>query len=130
MRHLYLSVRGSTSFVFQSSHELRTTAVFAALAAIIAAGAIPLGAQQTARAKSPPPAAAATPTVPAPSNDSYNVTVPSVLRDAPLSAAVGVLQKNANVEVVARDRGWTRVRIEGWVPDSVQIGRASCRETV
>jgi|GEM_PF-1146135 len=65
-------------------------------------------------------AAAASANAPAPvSNDSYNLTVETTLRDAPSSGAIGQLQKSANVEVLAHDRGWTRVRIDGWVPDSV-----------
>ncbi len=77
-------------------------------AAIFVLGSLPLSAQHAPA----PPAAP-------PNNDSYNVTIQSVLRDAPSSATIGELRKATNVEVIARDRGWTRVRIEGWVPDSV-----------
>ncbi|HXF23546.1 MAG TPA: hypothetical protein VN602_03450 [Gemmatimonadaceae bacterium] len=104
-------------------------AVRVAFAAFVVAAATlsgaPLGAQAASRAKSPSPsptpAAASAAVAPAASNDSYNLGVPSVLRDAPSSAAIGQLQKTANVEVIARDRGWSRVRIEGWVPDSVLV---------
>jgi hypothetical protein len=67
-----------------------------------------------------PAAAAAAPvTAPAPADgDSYNVLVPSVLRAAPSAGAIGDLRKGASVTVLARDRGWVRVRAEGWVPDS------------
>lgn len=121
MRHLYLTGCGPTSLVLRSSEARTSTAtsmasnmvssmaIRAALLAILAVGAMPLRAQKT----SPPLP------VSAPSNDSYNVAVPSVLRDAPSAAPIGELRKAANVEVIARDRGWTRVRIEGWVPDSV-----------
>jgi hypothetical protein len=65
------------------------------------------------------PTAAAPVTAPAPADgDSYNVLVPSVLRAAPSAGAIGDLRKGANVTVLARDRGWVRVRAEGWVPDS------------
>ncbi len=84
------------------------TIVRAAFLPIVVLAALPLRAQQA----SPAP-------VSSPSNDSYNLSVPTALRDAPGSAAIGDLRKATNVDVIARDRGWTRVRIEGWVPDSV-----------
>jgi len=84
------------------------TIVSVSVLASFAALAIPLHGQQGTRSTATPP-----------SNDSYNLTVPSVLRDAPGSATIGDLRKSANVEVIARERGWTRVRIEGWLPDSV-----------
>jgi len=84
------------------------TIVRAAFLPIVVLAALPLRAQQA----SPAP-------VPSPSNDSYNLSVPTALRDAPGSAAIGDLRKATNVDVIARDRGWARVRIEGWVPDSV-----------
>ena len=51
--------------------------------------------------------------------DQYVVESPAVLRDAPSSAIIGAVQKATTVTVVARDHGWTRVRLEGWVPDSL-----------
>jgi len=51
-------------------------------------------------------------------DDQYVVESPVVLRDAPSSAVVGAVQKATAVTVVARDRGWARVQLEGWVPDS------------
>ncbi|HWG34548.1 MAG TPA: SH3 domain-containing protein [Gemmatimonadaceae bacterium] len=138
MRHLYVNVHqnggGFVPCVSDSTMVRNETigravrVVFAALAvaAAIPSG-VPLGAQAATRAKSPAPsptsaaAAAAAAAAPAVSNDSYNLAVPSVLRDAPSSAAIGQLQKTTNVEVIARDRGWSRVRIEGWVPDSVLV---------
>ncbi len=142
MRHLYVNVHLNGGGLVPRASDLTTVrnetigrtlrAAFAALAiaSAISLGAplgAPLGAQAASRAKSPAPpptpastsaSAAVAPTV---SNDSYNLAFPSVLRDAPLSAAIGQLQKTANVEVIARDRGWSRVRIEGWVPDSVLV---------
>lgn len=136
MRHLYVNVHqngcGFVPCVSDSTtvrNETIGRAVRVAFAALAVASVFPsgaqLGAQAASRAKSPAPspapAAASAAAAPAVSNDSYNLAVPSVLRDAPSSAAIGQLQKTANVEVIARDRGWSRVRIEGWVPDSVLV---------
>jgi hypothetical protein len=144
MRHLYVDVhlsvhlngggsvpRVSDSAIVRNKTIVRTMRVAFAAAVLVVASAIrpgaQLGAQQASRTKSPAPpatpAAAATSAavVPTASNDSYNIAVSSVLRDAPSSAAIGQLQKTVNVEVIARDRGWSRVRIEGWVPDSVLV---------
>ncbi|HEY5086081.1 MAG TPA: hypothetical protein VII66_01870, partial [Gemmatimonadaceae bacterium] len=80
---------------------------------------MPLHGQQTSQQASQQ---ASQPRAPSPpNNDSYNIAVPSAVRAAPSSATIGDLRKAANVEVLARDRGWTRIRIEGWVPDSVLI---------
>ena len=38
--------------------------------------------------------------------------------DAAPSPAVGQIAKGATVDVIARDRGWVRVRLEGWVKES------------
>ncbi len=65
------------------------------------------------------PAAAASPA--AAPDESYNVTTDVPLRTAPSAGTIGGLRKSANVEVLARDRGWTRIRIDGWVPDSVLV---------
>jgi hypothetical protein len=138
MRHLYVNVHpsrgGFTPSVCESPMVPSKTIVRTARVAramLIVASAIPLcaplGAQQASRAKSPAPprtpAVAGVPAavVPTASNDSYNLAAASVLRDAPSSGAIGQLQKSANVEVIARDRGWSRVRIEAWVPDSVLV---------
>jgi hypothetical protein len=65
-------------------------------------------------------AAAAVPALPeTPANDSYNLKTSSAVLNAPSSTVIGQMQKGANVEVIAREKGWTRVRIEGWVPDSI-----------
>ncbi len=37
---------------------------------------------------------------------------------APAGRRVAALDSNASVTVVAHERGWTLVRVEGWVPDS------------
>ena len=44
-----------------------------------------------------------------------------MIRTAPTetpSAAVGQVNKGSTVEVLARDKGWVRVRMEGWVHES------------
>jgi hypothetical protein len=53
--------------------------------------------------------------------DSYNVAVSTVIRVAPGASALGSVQRGANVSVLARDRGWSRVQIQAWVPDSVLV---------
>lgn len=90
------------------------TLVRVALMALIALVALSVAVGKPLRGQQAPP-----PPTAVPSNDSYNVTVPSAVRAAPSSDTIGTLRKGANVDVIARDRGWVRVRIEGWVPDSV-----------
>jgi len=43
------------------------------------------------------------------------------LRLAPGGKRVAALDSSASVSVIARERGWTFVRVEGWVPDSALI---------
>ena len=127
MRHLYMSGGVPAARASGSKPARHQTIAHALFTASMVFAVMPLGAQQAARAKaSPPPrtnaAAPVPPAVTPPvSNESYNLAAPSALRDAPSSATIGELQKTANVEVIARDRGWSRVRIEGWVPDSVLV---------
>ena len=50
-------------------------------------------------------------------------TKPTVVRTAPTTGtaatpAVGQIAKGAAVEVVARERDWVRIRLEGWVRES------------
>jgi hypothetical protein len=46
-------------------------------------------------------------------------TKPTIVRTAPSAGpAVGQLLKGASVDVVAREHGWVRVRLEGWVKES------------
>lgn len=47
--------------------------------------------------------------------DPYTVVRPTALRAAPEATPLGQLRNGAAVEVLARDRGWVRVRTEGWV---------------
>lgn len=93
--------------------------------ALAFASTLPLRAQNssTRASKAPPKAATALAKTPPDSQpasgDQYVVESPAVLRDAPSSAIIGAVQKATTVTVVARDHGWTRVRLEGWVPDSL-----------
>jgi hypothetical protein len=93
----------------------------ATLLMILVAGASPVRAQQSPSTGqvSAPASAPVSPVASVPSNESYNVTTSSALRAAPSSGAIGDLRKGSNVTVIARDRGWVRVRVEGWIPDSV-----------
>jgi hypothetical protein len=127
MRHLYLTGRGSTPRELRSRAARATTIVRAAILTTLVIAAMPLRAQKTAtrapsRAPSrasPQASPAASPGASTPSNDSYNVTASTVLSAAPASDTIGSMRKGTNVEVIARDRGWTRVRVEAWVPDSI-----------
>jgi hypothetical protein len=46
------------------------------------------------------------------------------LRLAPGGKRLAALDSSANVAVLGRERGWTLVRVEGWVPDSVLVPEA------
>ena len=46
---------------------------------------------------------------------------PAALRTAPGGAAVGELAQGAVVEPLARDRGWVKVRVDAWVPESLFV---------
>jgi len=48
----------------------------------------------------------------------YVVTRTTAVSVAPEAGARGQLQPGTPVEVLARDRGWVRVRTEGWVRES------------
>ncbi len=51
----------------------------------------------------------------------YNASHSTSIRTAPADAqspAVGQVNPGSTVEVLARDRGWVRVRLEGWVRES------------
>lgn len=43
------------------------------------------------------------------------------LHPAPGAAPVGRLEEGAVMEALARDRGWVRVRVEAWVPESLVV---------
>lgn len=53
----------------------------------------------------------------------YNAARVAAIRTAPgaegsLSPTVAQVNRGATVEVIARDRGWVRVRLEGWVREA------------
>lgn len=50
--------------------------------------------------------------------ETYSVSHPTQLRTAPDAVTLGQLRAGATVEVIARDRGWVRVRTEGWVQEA------------
>ncbi|HEU4585711.1 MAG TPA: hypothetical protein VFR95_08165, partial [Gemmatimonadaceae bacterium] len=45
----------------------------------------------------------------------------SELRVAPGGARMAAVDSSASVTVLSRERGWTLVRVEGWVPDSALV---------
>ncbi len=130
MRHLFSIGRGSAANVHGSNLSRIVTFVrVATCATLVLAVAMPLQAQKSSRSKTAKAQAraAAPPAVPAaaesqPTGDSAAI-VASVtpFRDGPSSAIIGALQKATAVDVIARDHGWTRVRVEGWVPDSLLV---------
>jgi hypothetical protein len=51
----------------------------------------------------------------------YNAAHPTAIRTAPSDTpapAIGQVNRGSTVEVLARDKGWVRVRLEGWVHES------------
>ncbi len=100
---------------------------------------LPAGSFTTAAARSPArptptPAArptavaargnAATTTEPAASSvpaGALRADAPASLRTAPGGAAVGELAQGTVVEPLARDRGWVKVRVDAWVPESLFV---------
>jgi hypothetical protein len=52
----------------------------------------------------------------------YNAARVAAIRTAPAESSttptVGQVNRGATVEVIARDRGWVRVRLEGWVREA------------
>ena len=130
MRHLYPIGRGSARLASRSIPSSIVAIARVAIAATLAVAiATPLYGQKTAASKSGKsragPIASVSATAPPDSQsaegDQYLVASVAVLRDAPSSAIIGALQKATVVTVVARDHGWTRVRLEGWVPDSLLV---------
>jgi len=53
--------------------------------------------------------------------DLYNVVKNTALRTAPDGQRIGQLAPGVTVELLARDRGWVRVRAEGWVPEDALL---------
>lgn len=132
MRHLFLMSRGSSPLRIATVGHL-------GFAAALLIAATPALAQKPSAAKTKAAKAAGSPAVRGQANeptriasdtslqaaeagaDLYDVTTGTPLRAAPDAATTGDLLKTSTVQVIARDRGWTRVRVEGWVPDSVLV---------
>ena len=51
----------------------------------------------------------------------YGIRAAVAVRSAPVAGVTAEMRGGANVVALARERGWTRVRIEGWVPDSMLV---------
>jgi SH3 domain-containing protein len=60
---------------------------------------------------------AASPAAPAPPPGALTPTGSTELRTGANGRAIGRLDSGAHLTVLARDAGWTRVRVEGWVRD-------------
>jgi hypothetical protein len=132
--HLERNVqRGSVTF----TPVLRQALVALCVASVVALPAVAqatkkpkTGAQsaQTTKSRQKSPARSAAPSQ-APKPDSEPMVAVAgnvVLREAPEGHALATLGPLAPVTAVARDRGWVRVRIEGWVrEDSVQVSNGS-----
>jgi hypothetical protein len=100
---------------------------------------IPAGSFTTAAARaSARPAQEPTPTRPTPAREApaqvpqvpqearaaaggLRTDAPAALRTAPGGAAVGELAQGVVVESLARDRGWVKVRVDAWVPESLFV---------
>jgi hypothetical protein len=78
---------------------------------------------------SKPPARSAAPSQPAPTPDSEPLVAGAgnvVLRESPEGHALATLGPGVPLTAIARDRGWVRVRMEGWVrEDSVQVSNGA-----
>jgi hypothetical protein len=86
-------------------------------------------AQTTKSSRAKPPARSAAPSQPVPTPDSQPVVAASgnvVLRESPEGHALATLGPGAPLTAIAHDRGWVKVRMEGWVrEDSVQVSNGS-----
>ncbi|MGI8547250.1 MAG: SH3 domain-containing protein [Gemmatimonadaceae bacterium] len=99
--------------------HLLTTSVAASLLALAFSGTtIALEAQTGGQPATQSAMPSASQTQAATPVSSYNVAKPTQLRSAPDATALGQLGAGANVEVIARARGWVRVRTEGWVQEA------------
>jgi hypothetical protein len=88
----------------------------------------PAPAAPASRPAAPPtrgsPSVPATPAAPAPApipDGGLRADAPASLRTAPGGAAVGELAQGVVVAPLARDRGWVKVRIDAWVPESLFV---------
>jgi len=102
-----------------------------AILALCFVAPVALGAQSSkkATAKKKSVAAQPAPKALAPKPDSEPLIAGTgnvVLREAPEGHALATLGPGTPLTAIARDRGWVRVRMEGWVrEDSVQVSNGS-----
>jgi hypothetical protein len=78
------------------------------------------GAPSPARG-TPAPVESADPTATRAVSGGLRADAPASLRTAPGGAAVGELAQGVVVEPLARDRGWVKVRVDAWVPESLFV---------
>ena len=72
-------------------------------------------------ANRPSSAPASPPEAPERATGDLRADAPTSLRRAPGGATIGELQAGAVVEALARDRGWVKVRVDAWVPESLFV---------
>jgi len=89
-----------------------TTQAAAAPSPVAPSGAAPVRAAEPQQAPEQEPPAR---------DGTLRATRTTVLSSAPGARNIGSLEMGAVVEPLARDRGWVRVRVEAWVPDSLLI---------
>lgn len=99
------------------------TATTAAAATPVPARPAPARPQNTAASSAPaaapdPPSAA---TDPEPRDGALRANGALPLSRAPGTKPIGTLESGAVVDPIVRDRGWVRVRIEAWVPESLLV---------
>jgi len=86
-------------------------------------------APRPAAARAEPESASAAPEPQEPVRDGALRAIRGVpLSLAPGTAAIGALDSGAVVDPIARDRGWVRVRVEAWVPESLFVPADSSYE--
>lgn len=138
------SLNGRILGVFEAGAGIRVIERANGWARIRRDGWIPtsaLAAAPPARSSAPPAAAPRVPpgTVPAPQESASAATAPArdgalrasktlPLSLAPGTAVIGSLDSGAVLDPIARDRGWVRVRIEAWVPESLFVPADSSYE--
>jgi SH3-like domain-containing protein len=110
------------------TRELKTGASKKSPAADVASARVSQRAPQKVAALPPAsaplaPASASSQAAPARADGSvmlgdFAASQPLVLRDAPDGKAAGSADSAARVRIIARDHGWARVELEGWVRES------------
>lgn len=78
-------------------------------------------AQAPARGTATPPVAPAEPPAQRTVEGGLRADAPAALRTAPGGTAMGELAQGTVVEPLARDRGWVKIRVDAWVPESLFV---------